>query len=202
MTVLALASSNKGKLREIAALLEPLGLVVKTAAELGFTEEVEETGTTFAENARLKACAVARALGVAALADDSGLAVDALNGAPGVYSARYAGPGATDADRSAKLLAELVRVPAEQRGAAFICVMACCRPDGQAIFSEGRLQGRIAVEPRGENGFGYDPVLELPGRGVTVAMLSAEDKNAISHRGRALRDLAPRLRAFLVAGVQ
>lgn len=202
MITLALASNNQGKLREIAALLAPLGFSVKTAAELGFTAEVEETGTTFEANARLKACAVARALGLAALADDSGLAVEAMNGAPGVKSARYAGPGASDADRNAKLLAEMAGLPPERRGAAFVCVMACCRPDGQVITSQGRLTGRIALAPRGANGFGYDPVFELPEQSRTVAMLGAQEKNAISHRGRALGDLVPRLPVFLQGSVE
>lgn len=196
---LALASANPGKLREIQALLTPLGLTVATAAELGFSEDVEETGATFAENAQLKACAVARALQLPALADDSGLAVEALDGRPGVLSARYAGPGADDAQRNAKLLEELAGVPEERRGAAFVCVMACCRPDGRVLLSEGRLEGRIALAPRGQGGFGYDPVFELPGRGLTVAMLSTGEKNAISHRGRALAGLAPGLREFLQA---
>lgn len=194
---IALASANQGKRREIEALLAPMGISVRTAAELGFTEDVPETGDTFAANALIKALAVARALGRPALADDSGLAVEALGGAPGVLSARYAGPGATDAERNAKLLAELKGVPPERRGAAFVCVMACARPDGATLTAEGRLEGRIALAPAGDNGFGYDPVFELPGRGVTVAMLNAAEKNAISHRGRALAALAPRIRDFL-----
>lgn len=194
---LVLASNNQGKLREIGQMLEPLGIAVKTAAQAGFTDEVEETGDTFEANARLKACTVARALGLPALADDSGLTVEALDGAPGIYSARYAGPGASDADRSAKLLKELDQVPPEKRGAAFVCVMACCLPSGQVLTTEGRLGGRIALEPAGENGFGYDPVFELPERGCTVAQLTAEEKNAISHRGRALRQLAQDLEQFL-----
>jgi XTP/dITP diphosphohydrolase len=194
---LLLASNNQGKLREIGQMLEPMGIVVKTAARAGFTEEVEETGDTFEANARLKACTVAQALGLPALADDSGLAVDALDGAPGVYSARYAGPNASDADRSTKLLRELSQVPPEKRGAAFVCVMACCLPTGQALTAEGRLEGRIALQPAGENGFGYDPVFELPERGCTVAQLTAEEKNAISHRGRALRKLAQNLEQFI-----
>lgn len=194
---LVLASNNQGKLREIGQILEPLGIAVKTAAQAGFSEEVEETGDTFEANAKLKACTVAQALGLPALADDSGLAVEALGGAPGVYSARYAGPNASDADRSAKLLRELEKVPPENRAAAFVCVMACCLPSGQVLTAEGRLEGRIALQPAGENGFGYDPVFELPERGCTVAQLSAEEKNAISHRGRALRKLAQNLGAFL-----
>ncbi len=194
---LVLASANPGKRREIEALLAPLGIAAPTAAELGFTEEVAETGTTFEENALLKARTVAAALGLPALADDSGLVVEALGGAPGVLSARYAGEGATDAERNAKLLREMASVPAEKRGAAFVCVMACVRPDGAALIGQGRLEGRIALAPRGENGFGYDPVFELPERGLTVAMLEAAEKNAISHRGRALRDLVPRIKVFL-----
>jgi XTP/dITP diphosphohydrolase len=194
---LILASNNKGKLREIRQLLEPLGLEVKTAAQAGFTEDIEETGETFEDNARLKACTVAKALGLPALADDSGLEVGALDGAPGVYSARYAGPGASDADRSAKLLKELADVPLENRLAAFICVMACCLPSGEVLTAEGSLKGRIALEPAGNNGFGYDPVFELPDRGCTVAQLTAEEKNGISHRGRALKDLARGLLEFL-----
>lgn len=194
---LVLASNNQGKLREIRQLLAPLGLEVKTAAQAGFSEDVEETGDTFEANAKLKACTVAEALGLPALADDSGLAVEALGGAPGVYSARYAGPGASDAERSAKLLRELAEVPEEKRAAAFVCVMACCLPSGQVLTAQGRLEGRIALEPAGSNGFGYDPVFELPERGCTVAQLSAEEKNAISHRGRALRELAKDLVDFL-----
>ncbi len=200
--ILAVASTNQGKLREMATLLEPLGFAVRSARELGFDQEVEETGATFAENARLKACAVAQALGVPALADDSGLEVEALGGAPGVYSARYAGPGASDAQRNAKLLDELAGLPPERRGAAFVCALACCRPDGQTLESLGRLEGRIALEPQGQGGFGYDPVFELPERGLSVAMLSAQEKNAISHRGRALAALAARLPGFLRGGVE
>jgi XTP/dITP diphosphohydrolase len=194
---IALASANQGKRREIEALLAPLGIVVRTAAELGFTEDVPETGDTFADNALIKARAVAQALGRPALADDSGLTVEALGGAPGVLSARYAGPGATDAQRNAKLLKELAGIPPERRGAAFVCVMACVRPDGATLTSEGRLEGRIALAPAGNNGFGYDPVFELPERGLTVAMLEPAEKNAISHRGRALVALAPRIKDFL-----
>lgn len=194
---LVVASSNQGKLREIRAMTELLGIEVLSAAELGFTQEIEETGETFEANARLKAQAVSQALGQPALADDSGLAVDALGGRPGVHSARYAGPGASDAERSSKLLAELDQVPDAERGAAFVCVMACCRPDGRFLISRGELRGTIARAPAGHNGFGYDPVFFLPDRGLTVAQISADDKNAISHRGRALRDMVARLPEFL-----
>ncbi len=194
---LVLASSNQGKLREIKAMLEPAGIKVKSAAEMGFTREIPETGDTFEANAKLKAQTVCQALGRPALADDSGLAVDALGGRPGVFSARYAGEGASDAQRSAKLLGELQGVAGPERGAAFVCVMVCCRPDGRFLVSRGELHGRIADAPAGHNGFGYDPVFYLPERGLTVAQISAEEKNAISHRGRALRDIAAQLPDFL-----
>ncbi|MBI5523313.1 MAG: RdgB/HAM1 family non-canonical purine NTP pyrophosphatase [Desulfarculus sp.] len=193
---LVLASTNPGKRREIEALLNPLGIEVATAAELGFGEEIAETGATFAENAQLKACAVARALNLPALADDSGLTVQALGGAPGVFSARYAGGGG-DAANNAKLLSEMAGLPLEKRGAAFVCVMLCCRPDGLMLVTQGRLEGRIALAADGEGGFGYDPVFELPDQGLTVARLSTGQKNAISHRGQALRDMVAQIGEFL-----
>jgi len=194
---LVLASSNRGKLAEIKAICAPWGIQVVTAASLGFTEEVPETGDTFEANARLKAVAVSQALGRPALADDSGLVVEALGGAPGVYSARYAGPGGGDAANSATLLAEMQGVPPEKRAAAFVCVMLCRRPDGVELVARGRLEGRIALAPAGHNGFGYDPVFWLPERELTVAQLSATEKNAISHRGQALGRLAQGLKEFL-----
>lgn len=194
---LVLASNNVGKLREIKDILGPLNIQVRPAGEMGFTEEIEETGTTFAENARLKAWTVAQALGLPALADDSGLEVAALDNRPGVYSARYAGPGASAADRNQKLLAELSGVPVEKRAAAFVCVMACCRTDGETLYASGRLEGRIALAPAGDRGFGYDPVFELPERGLTVAQIPLAEKNAISHRSRALKKLAAGLPDFL-----
>ena len=141
---LVLASTNKGKRREIAALVEPLGFDLVTAAELGFSEEIAETGQSFAENARIKARAVAQALERPAIADDSGLEVEALGGAPGILSARYAGPGATDQENYQKLLKALEGVPLKSRSAAFVCVMACCQIDGKTLLAEGRLKGRIA----------------------------------------------------------
>ncbi len=194
---LVVATSNRGKLREIAAILQPLGIQVVPAAERGFRRHIPETGTTFAENALLKARTVAQALGLPALADDSGLVVEALDGAPGVHSARYAGPGADDQQRNAKLLAALQGLPPEKRGAAFVCVMACCRPDGACITAEGRLEGRIATAPAGKHGFGYDPVFQLPQRGLTLAQLTPQEKNDISHRARALAALSRKLVDFL-----
>lgn len=194
---LVLASNNRGKLAEIKAMCAPWGIEVVTAAALGFTEEVAETGDTFEDNARLKAVAVSQALNRPALADDSGLVVEALGGAPGVHSARYAGEHGDDAANSAKLLTEMIGVPPMKRAAAFVCVMLCRRPDGAELVARGRLEGRIAAAPAGHNGFGYDPVFLLPERGLTVAQLSAADKNAISHRGQALAKLAQELRGFL-----
>lgn len=194
---LILASNNQGKLREIQAILEPYGIKVRTAAQAGFTEDIEETGKTFEENARLKALTVARALNLPALADDSGLVVEALGGEPGVYSARYSGPGATDKSNNAKLLDAMEGAPPEKRAAAFMCVMVCCKPGGESIMAQGRFQGRIAEQPAGQSGFGYDPLFEIPDLGRTAAQLSPEEKNAISHRGKALADLMKRLPQFL-----
>ncbi|MCB2228806.1 MAG: XTP/dITP diphosphatase [Desulfarculaceae bacterium] len=194
---LVLASGNKGKLAEIKAMCAPMGIEVVTAAELGFTEDVPETGDTFEDNARLKAVAVSQALGRPALADDSGLVVAALEGAPGVHSARYAGGHADDAANNAKLLAAMEGVPVDERGAAFVCVMLCRRPDGAELIARGRLEGRIALAPAGDSGFGYDPLFELPEQGLTVAQLGPGQKNAISHRGQALRELAKGLGGFL-----
>ncbi|MCF8034310.1 MAG: XTP/dITP diphosphatase [Desulfarculaceae bacterium] len=194
---LVLASGNPGKLAEIKALCAPMGIEVVTAASLGFTEDVAETGDTFEDNARLKAVAVSQALGRPALADDSGLVVAALDGAPGVHSARFAGEQADDAANNAKLLDALKDVAPEERGAAFVCVMLCRRPDGAELIASGRLEGRIANQPAGQGGFGYDPVFWLPEPGITVAQLEPGRKNAISHRGQALRELAQGLGEFL-----
>ncbi len=194
---LVLASANKGKQREIAAICAPMGIEVVTAAEMGFTDDVPETGDTFEANARLKAEAVSKALNLPALADDSGLVVEALDGAPGIHSARYAGAHGDDKANFEKLLAEMAEVPEQKRGAAFVCVMVCRKPGGAELVSQGRLEGRIAFKPAGESGFGYDPVFFLPERGSTVAQIGADEKNAISHRGQAVRELAQKLEQFL-----
>ena len=186
-----LASRNRGKLKELERLLaEELGDVIalRTLDDIGFTAEIEENGTTFTENALIKANAIA-ALGHVALADDSGLCVDALGGAPGVYSARYAGEHGDDAANNALLLANLEGQ--ENRAAAFVSVFACVFPDGSApIVAEGRAPGVILEGQRGEGGFGYDPLFYVPALGKTFAELSAEEKNAISHRGMAVRAFA------------
>jgi XTP/dITP diphosphohydrolase len=195
--VIILGSSNEGKLRELRALLEGLPVEVRGLGDYPQAGPPEETGETFAENARLKATVLAGQLGAWVLADDSGLCVEALGGAPGVRSARYAGEDATDEERVAKLLDALAGVDCPQRGAAFVCAAALASPEGVLIETEGRCEGRIARHPRGENGFGYDPVFFYPDFGATFAEVSAEAKNAVSHRGRALRALAERLPELL-----
>jgi XTP/dITP diphosphohydrolase len=192
---IVLATNNAGKLRELQALLEPLSFEVVPLRQ--FTSEVaEETGLTFVENAILKARHAARAANLPALADDSGLEVDALQGAPGIYSARYAGEHASDADNLHKLLSELRGRPADQRTARYCCALAFLRWDRDPfpVLSQASWEGRIIEAPRGSGGFGYDPVFELPERGVTAAELPAAEKNRISHRGLALRELVERLK--------
>lgn len=185
------ATSNKGKLAEIRSALDLPGLEFITAADLGGPAlEVEETGDTFLENARLKARAYADRFGVAALADDSGLEVDALGGAPGVYSSRYAGVDGDDAANNSKLLDALADVPDESRTARFRCVMVLVRPGRPELIAQGVCEGGMGHAPRGEGGFGYDPLFlpeAVPGR--TMAELSLAEKNTISHRGAALREL-------------
>lgn len=192
---IVLASGNAGKLREINELLRELDLIVEPQSKFGVTD-AEETGETFVENAILKARHAARVTGHAAIADDSGLEVDALDGAPGVRSARYAGDKATDAANVAKLLAALRDVPEAKRTARFHCVLAYMRRanDPTPVIAHGAWEGRIAFEPRGTNGFGYDPVFIVPERGCTSAELPPDVKNRLSHRGQALRLLLDILR--------
>lgn len=182
-----LASKNQHKLTELSAILSQLGFEIALESEYGLDIDVEETGTTFEENSFLKADAVMKASGLPVLADDSGLMVDALDGAPGVYSARY-GHKASDKERTAYLLENMKEVPEEKRGAKFVCVITCLFPDGRKIVARGECPGVIARAPHGENGFGYDPVFYLPELGMTYAELPSEQKNAISHRARALQD--------------
>ena len=192
---LVLASKNPGKLREMREILQGLGIEVISETEAGVDVEVEETGSTFAENACLKAGAVAKASDLPAIADDSGLCVDALNGAPGVYSARYGGEGLDDKGRYMLLLSSLRGAPT--RAAHFACAVACAFPNGDTLTAEGRCDGSIAYAPLGEGGFGYDPVFLLPGTGKTFGQLTQEEKSAVSHRGRALKDFAGKLEAYL-----
>ena len=183
-----IATHNAKKLKELKRILEPLGFDAVIREDL---PEVEETGTTFAENALLKAESACKVTGMPAIADDSGLVVDALGGAPGVYSARYAGEGATDRQRYEKLLEELREVPTEQRTARFVSAVCCVFPDGKIITAEGACEGIIAFEPKGEGGFGYDPI--FLGGERSYAEMTAEEKDSISHRGRALAKLAQEL---------
>lgn len=189
---LVLATKNQGKVIEFRRILEELGatnlevLGLDSFPEIG---DIEETGNTFQENSLLKARTISEITGLAALADDSGICVDALDGAPGIYSARYSGNG--DAANNQKLLAELREIPDDKRTAYFICVAAFVRPDGFEKLSEGRFYGRILHEVRGSGGFGYDPLFQPDGLSCSAAELSAQQKDAISHRGIALRAIAP-----------
>ena len=191
---IVLASSNPGKLAELEALLGPAGLHVVAQDALG-VEPPAETGCTFVENALIKARAACTATGLPALADDSGIVVDALGGAPGVRSARYAGEDATDAENVARLLESLEGVAAPERGASFVCVIACLRHerDPRPIVCEGIWEGRILEAPKGAGGFGYDPVFFVEALGRSAAELSRTEKNAVSHRGQALKQLLGRL---------
>lgn len=185
MVKLLIATLNPGKVREYEELLAGLPLELTYPAQEGLDIEVAETGESFAENARLKAAAYARASGLLTLADDSGLEVDALGGEPGIRSARYAGKGASDEDRYRLLLERLREVPWEERTARFRCVIAVATSEGQIRTAEGTCEGIIAFAPKGEHGFGYDPVFYFPEYGMTMAELSPATKNKISHRARA-----------------
>ena len=190
-----LATHNPGKLREMGEILRDLGVEVASPAALGIPVDVEETGTTFLENALLKAKAICRAANLPAIADDSGLCVDALNGAPGVYSARYGGEGLDDRGRCMLLLNSMRG--ATTRAAHFSCAVACVFPNGDTLTAEGRCDGSIAYAPLGDDGFGYDPVFLLPGTGKTFGQLSQEEKSAVSHRGKALKEFAGKLETYL-----
>ena len=183
-----LASKNKHKLVEISKITEKFGFELVLQSELGVDIDVEENGTTFEENSFLKAEAVMKATGLPALADDSGIAVDALNGEPGVYSARYGFDDTLDDwGRLELLLKNTEHVPDGQRQAQFVCVITMVTPEGQTIQARGEIHGELTREPRGENGFGYDPIFYYPPFGKTTAELSPEEKNSVSHRGNALR---------------
>ena len=185
-----LASKNPHKLQELQAILGGLGIEVVLESALGLDIDVDETGTTFEENSRLKAETVMRAANMPTIADDSGLMVDALDGAPGVYSARFGPKGhdGTDDERIAYLLERMQDIPDERRTARFVCVITCLWPDGREIVARGECSGRILHEKHGAGGFGYDPVFYLPEYGMTYAELPPKKKNEISHRGNALRE--------------
>jgi XTP/dITP diphosphohydrolase len=196
MSKLVLATNNAKKLAELRRILQPdAGLEVLGLADLPAYPEPAETGATFADNALIKAREAVRRTGLPAVADDSGLAVDALNGMPGVLSARWSGHG--DDANNALVLGQLAEVPDERRGAAFVCVIALVLPDGTERLVEGRMDGTLVRAPRGPNGFGYDPIFRPVGETRTSAELSPAEKDAISHRGNALRALVPVLRELL-----
>ena len=190
-----LASRNRKKLAELQTILAELGIEVMLQSEAGVDIEVEETGTTFEENAVLKAEAVRDATGLIAISDDSGLMVEALNGEPGVYSARYGGPGLKDSDRWKLLLKKMEGE--SNRACKFVSVVCCAFPNGERILARGECPGVLAREARGEGGFGYDPVFFLPERGKTMAELTEGEKNQISHRGNALRTFQKELENYL-----
>ena len=190
-----LATHNPGKLKEMGAILARFGVEVVSPKDLGLTVDVEETGTTFAENAMLKAKAICAAAQLPAIADDSGLCVDALNGGPGVYSARYGGEGLDDRGRYMLLLNNMRGQTT--RAAHFACAIACAFPNGDTLTAEGRCDGTIAFAPMGEGGFGYDPVFFVPEKAKTFGQLTAEEKSTISHRGRALESFVGKLETYL-----
>lgn len=191
-----IATHNPHKLAEISRILEPLGIEAVTDRELSVElPEVEETGTTFDENAYLKAKSACDFTGLPAIADDSGLVVDALDGAPSVYSARYAGENATDTQNTEKLLRQMENVPADKRSARFVASICCVFPNGDVLRADGSFEGSIAYAPRGKNGFGYDPVFLCGER--TSAELSSEEKDAVSHRGKALTVFSEKLKEYL-----
>ncbi|MDP4153858.1 MAG: XTP/dITP diphosphatase [Bacillota bacterium] len=196
LTIVA-ATSNKGKLRELRQLLSGLDITVLSMAEAGVSADIEETGTTFEENAMLKAEGVMRLCGLPTFADDSGLSVDALNGAPGVYSARYAGENATDRDRTLKLLDAVKDIPDEKRGAHFVSAIAFASPDGKSFTVTGKCFGVITREIQGENGFGYDPIFLVPEYNKTFGQMPDEIKNKISHRAEAMRLFLQKIKEYI-----
>lgn len=190
-----LASNNGDKLKEMRAILSELGITVVSQEEAGISLDVEETGTTFFNNARLKAEAAMKASGLPAIADDSGLMADALNGEPGVHSKRYGSEGLTDEERYKLLLRNMEFK--EHRTAKFVSSIVCVFPNGDIISAEGECEGSILYEPRGNGGFGYDPVFLVAGTDKSMAELTPQEKNSVSHRGKALRAFEPKLRDYL-----
>ena len=193
ITRLLLASRNSKKLQELVCIIKPLGIDVVSLLEFPDITETVETGTTFAENAIIKAQAALNATGLPSLADDSGLVVEALGGEPGVYSARFSGPGATDESNNQFLLTKLANVPDNKRNAAFVAVIALALPAGEILIFRGETTGKIIHNPRGVNGFGYDPLFLSDDLGITMAEADIESKNRISHRGRAINKLLEEL---------
>lgn len=197
MKTVIIATKNEGKAKEFESLFKEKGYQIQTLLDFPNAPDVEETGTTFEENAILKAEAIATQFGQVVIADDSGLIVDALDGRPGVYSARYAGEDKNDLANTNKVLNELVGVPFDERTARFYCALAIASPKQATMTVSGTIEGYITEKPRGENGFGYDPIFYVKEVGKTTAELSKEEKNKISHRAHALRKLEEQLDQFL-----
>ena len=194
MIEILFATSNAGKAKEVQAMFSDLDVDVKTLREEGIDIEIEENGQTFAENALIKAKAIAGMTDKIVLADDSGLVVDYLNGEPGIYSARYMGEDTSYDIKNARILERMEGVPDDQRTARFVCAMAAIMPGGEVICTEGIMEGLIGYEMKGTNGFGYDPIFYLPEYGMTSSVISPEKKNEISHRGKALRKMQDELK--------
>ena len=189
MTKIIFATGNEGKAKEVAMMFQDVDVSVLTLKQASIQAEIIEDGKTFMENAIIKAKAIAKLTDAIVLADDSGLVIDALNGEPGIYSARYMGEDTSYDIKNTELIRRLEGVEDEKRTARFVCAMAAIMPDGELIEAEGVMEGRIGYEIVGENGFGYDPIFYLPQYGMTSAEISPEEKNAISHRGQALRKM-------------
>lgn len=200
MSILVLATRNKGKIEEMRRLLDEFApdVQLRSAAEFE-VDDVDETGDSFEANALLKAETIARATGYPALADDSGICVDLLGGAPGIFSARWSGVHGDDSANIAKLLLDISGSQENERGAQFVCVIAIAKPDGSKIIVRGELAGQVLSKPRGSRGFGYDPVFQPQGESRSFAEMSAEEKDLISHRGRALREIAAKIGPFLAS---
>ena len=194
MTKIILASNNKGKIKEVKEICKDMQVEIVSMKEAGIDIDIEENGTTFEENALIKAEAVMKLTGELTIADDSGLEVDYLNKEPGIYSARYMGEDTSYHIKNASLIERLNGVPDEKRTARFVCAVAAAFPDGSVKTVRGTMEGRIGYEEKGENGFGYDPIFYLPEYGCTSAELSGEEKNKISHRGKALRAIKDELK--------
>lgn len=190
------ATGNEGKMKEVRMILADLGMTVLSQKEAGITVQVEENGRSFAENARIKACAVQKLTDAIVLADDSGLEVDYLDRAPGIYSARYMGEHTPYDIKNNHILELLADAPPDQRTARFVCAIAAALPDGTVLTSEGVMEGEIGWAIAGNNGFGYDPIFYLPQYGCTSAEISPEQKNEVSHRGKALRAMKEQLKAY------
>ena len=188
------ATTNEGKMKEIRMIMADLGMEILSLKDLGIKVDIEENGTTFEENAIIKAKAICEMTGEMVLADDSGLEVDYMDKAPGVYSARFLGEDTSYTVKNNYIIDKLAQAKGEERSARFVCVIACAFPDGKVITTRGTIEGQIGYEEKGENGFGYDPIFFLPERGCTTAELPTEEKNKISHRGRALTAMYEKLK--------